>query len=132
MSQNRLIALPIDDDLGLESQVCQHFGHAAAFVVVTVNGDEISGHKVVPNPLAGQHQTGMLPRLVRSTGAQVLLAGGLGARAVAMLESFGIQVATGARGTIRQAIGDYLGGNLGDITPCEHDHSGGCHEGEVN
>jgi predicted Fe-Mo cluster-binding NifX family protein len=130
MSQEHLIALPIENDGGLDAPVSEHFGHAASFALVAVRGCEIVSCRVVPNPLAESHQPGLLPRFVRSTGAGVLLAGGMGPRAVDLLQSFGIRVATGASGRVRDAVTAYLEGRLDGISPCEHghDHGGGCHD----
>jgi predicted Fe-Mo cluster-binding NifX family protein len=128
MSNRTIIALPVEDDAGLESDVCQHFGHAAGFALVEVDGAQIASCRVVRNPMAEDHQPGMLPGFVHSTGANVLLAGGMGPRAVDLLHGFGIDVATGAQGRVRDVVTAYLAGNLTGITPCDHshDHGGGC------
>jgi predicted Fe-Mo cluster-binding NifX family protein len=125
MNQEQLIALPIEGDGGLDAQVSEHFGHAAAFALVATRDGEIVSCRIVPNPLAENHQPGMLPGFVRTTGANVLLSGGMGPRAVALLQSFGIQVATGASGRVRDAVQAYLNGGLQGITPCEHGHDHG-------
>ncbi len=128
MSERRIIAIPVEDGAGLDAEVCQHFGHAAGFALVEVEAGRIIGCRVVENPMATNHQPGMLPGFVRGTGAHVLLAGGMGPRAVDLLQGFGIEVATGAEGRVRDAVGAYLQGRLGGIVPCDHghDHGGGC------
>lgn len=128
MNGRKVIALPVEGNGGLDSEVCQHFGHAAGFALVEVEGTMIASCRVVANPMAEQHQPGMLPGFVRSTGANVLLAGGMGPRAVDLLQGYGIEVATGAEGLVRDVVAAYLAGNLGGITPCDHGHDagGGC------
>lgn len=130
MNPEQLIALPIEGDGGLDAQVSEHFGHATAFALVATRDREIVSCRTVPNPMADHHQPGMLPGFVRTTGAGVLLAGGMGPRAVALLQSFGIQVGTGACGRVRDAVRTYLDGGLQDISPCDHghDHGSGCHD----
>ncbi len=130
MSGGTIIAIPVDEDAGLESEVCPHFGHAAAFALVEVEGGRITACRVVANPMADHHQPGVLPGFVRDTGANVLLAGGLGPRAVDLLHGFGIEVATGAEGCVRDAVTAFLAGDISGVTPCEHDHDhgGGCQE----
>ncbi len=122
MNEEQLIALPVEGDGGLDAQVCEHFGHAAGFALVSTKGGEILSCRVVVNPMAEQHQPGMLPGFIRSTGANVLLAGGMGPRAVDLLQSFGIGVSTGASGLVRDAVAAYLKSGLQGVTPCEHGH----------
>jgi predicted Fe-Mo cluster-binding NifX family protein len=56
----------------------------------------------------------------------VMLSGGMGGRAIQFFEQAGIKAATGASGTIRQALESYLGGKLSEAAPCdesvEHGH----------
>ncbi|MBP7127250.1 NifB/NifX family molybdenum-iron cluster-binding protein [Myxococcota bacterium] len=128
MSASRLIALPVEEERGLDSEICPHFGHAPAFALVEVEGDRIGTCSIVANPMAEQHQPGMLPRFVQSLGANVLLAGGMGPRAVDLLRHFGIEVATGAEGRVRDAVTAFLAGRLSGTSPCNHGHhaGGGC------
>ncbi|HQK52442.1 MAG TPA: NifB/NifX family molybdenum-iron cluster-binding protein [Myxococcota bacterium] len=128
MNGRKVFALPVEGDEGLDSEVCQHFGHAAGFALVDVEGDRIASCRVVVNPMAQNHQPGMLPGFVRSTGANVLLAGGMGPRAVDLLQGYGIEVATGVEGRVRDVVTAYLAGRVAGITPCDHGHDagGGC------
>jgi len=128
MNEMKVIALPVESDDGLDSEVCQHFGHAAGFALVKVEAGRVLSCRIVSNPMAEQHQPGMLPGFIRSTGANVLLAGGMGPRAVDLLHGFGIEVATGAAGRVGDAVSAWLGGRLAGISPCDHshDHGGNC------
>jgi predicted Fe-Mo cluster-binding NifX family protein len=51
-----------------------------------------------------------------------MLTGGMGHRAVSFFEQYGIQPVTGASGTVRQALGSYLGGELYGVEPCSESH----------
>jgi len=55
-----------------------------------------------------------------------MLAGGMGGRAVAFFQQYGIEPATGAAGTVRESLARYLGGDLQGAAPCaesvEHGH----------
>jgi predicted Fe-Mo cluster-binding NifX family protein len=59
--------------------------------------------------------------MIRALGADVVLSGGMGPRAIQMFAQHGIEVATGARGTVRDTVDAYLAGTLHGTTPCE-DH----------
>ena len=63
-------------------------------------------------------------------GANVMLAGGMGRRAVEFFEQLGIEPVSGASGTVRQAVEKYLGGELSGVAPCaesEAHHAAGHH-----
>ena len=47
-----------------------------------------------------------------------MLTGGMGGRAVAFFEQYGIQPVTGAAGTVRQALDRFQRGELDGSAPC--------------
>jgi predicted Fe-Mo cluster-binding NifX family protein len=117
----RLVAVASEDNRGLEGEVSAHFGRCPFVTLVEVDGDSIAGHTVVPNPNFQQHRPGAMPRFIRSLGANVILSGGMGPRAVAAFEAVGIDVATGSLGPVRQVVQAYLDGGLRGTVPCEHE-----------
>jgi predicted Fe-Mo cluster-binding NifX family protein len=72
----------------------------------------------VANPYYGHHQPGQVPGFIQSRGADVMLAGGMGRRAIALFKQCGIHAATGASGAVRHAVEQYLGGVLQGAEPC--------------
>lgn len=122
----RQIAVACEDDRGLEGQVSQHFGRCPYFTVVEVEGDTVKGYRVVANEHFGNHRPGVMPGYIKSLGADVILAGGMGPRAVAMFNNLGLDVVTGAGGTVRQVVEVYVSGQLKGIVPCNHDHPESC------
>ena len=120
------IAIASENNNGLDGQVSAHFGRCPFYVVVEVDGEHIVSHRMAPNPHNGQHAPGQMPRFIRSLGVNAILAGGMGPMAVNMFNGFGIDVATGASGPIREAVQAYLSGQLQGIVPCSHDHPESC------
>ena len=47
-----------------------------------------------------------------------MLSGGMGGRAIQFFEELGIETATGASGTVREALEHFLGGKLKSAAPC--------------
>lgn len=127
MNDVQFIAVAVETDGGLDASVSEHFGHCAGFVVVEVAQGQIKGERMVLNPFSQAHQPGQLPKVVQGLGASVLLAGGMGPRAQAMLAGFGVEVATGATGTARDAVQAFLRGELRGFIPCaDHGHNEAC------
>jgi predicted Fe-Mo cluster-binding NifX family protein len=120
------IAISSDDNNGLDSSVAQHFGRCPYFILVDLNGREVKQVSAVDNPFYAQHQPGQVPAFIHSQEVNVMLSGGMGHRAISFFEQYGIEAATGAAGTVRQALEQYLGGELQGAAPCkdstEHGH----------
>jgi len=113
------IAIAAETDNGLDSLASAHFGHTGFFVLVDVDGSEVKAINTVKNPFHGGHQPGQLPEFLRQQEANVLLSGGMGHRAVAFFQQYGIQPVTGASGTVRDALEAYLGGALSGVEACD-------------
>ena len=110
------VAISADDNKGLDGMVSHHFGRCPYFLLV-----------IIENPFYAGHQPGMVPQFIQTQGANVMISGGMGGRAIAFFEQFGIATATGASGTARETLERYLAGDLQGAAPCrdqEHQHQG--------
>ncbi len=120
------IAISADNSNGLDSVVSPHFGRCPYFVLVDMEGQDVTAISAVNNPYYGNHRPGQVPAFIDSQGATVMLTGGMGHRAILFFDEFGIQPVTGAAGTVRQSLERYLGGALQGAAPCresvEHAH----------
>jgi predicted Fe-Mo cluster-binding NifX family protein len=120
------IAVSADNKNGLDSVVSPHFGRCPHFVLVDLNGGHVEGVREVDNPYYAQHQPGQVPGFIHSLGAEVMLTGGMGGRAIMFFRDYGIEGVTGAYGTVAQSLERYLDGQLEGATPCkesqEHGH----------
>jgi predicted Fe-Mo cluster-binding NifX family protein len=127
------VVVSADNDNGLDSVVSPHFGRCPYFVLVELDGREVRSVKGVSNPYYGHHQPGQVPGFIHSHGADVMLTGGMGGRAISFFQQYGIQAVTGASGTVRLALEQYLGGSLQGAQPCresmEHGHAESAVEG---
>jgi predicted Fe-Mo cluster-binding NifX family protein len=112
------IAISADDSKGLDSVVSPHFGRCPYYILVDLEGREVRQIGVVENPYYGHHQPGQVPSFIQSQGADVMLAGGMGRRAIALFQQCGIEAVTGAAGSVRHALEQYLGGALQGAVPC--------------
>jgi predicted Fe-Mo cluster-binding NifX family protein len=121
------IAVSADNKQGLDSVVSPHFGRCPHYILVDVEGHGLTGIQEVDSPFYGHHQPGQVPGFIHSLGADVMLAGGMGGRAISFFQEYGIEGVTGAYGTVRQSVERYLGGQLRGAAPCkesqEHGHN---------
>ena len=128
------IVVSSDNNRDIDSSVSHHFGRCPYFTVVDIEGDNIIGVKSVENPYFSSHSVGQVPSFVKEIGADVMLAGGMGRRAISIFNDFGIECSTGAGGTVKSAIDNYMAGILPGAAPCtesiEHAHEDSGYENE--
>lgn len=120
------IAISAETNNDLDSRVAHHFGRCPFFALVDLEGEEIKIVKVVDNPFYAGHEPGQVPGFIRENNVDVMLSGGMGGRAIQFFQQYGIQTATGASGTVQDAISTYIKGGLSGAAPCkesvEHGH----------
>jgi predicted Fe-Mo cluster-binding NifX family protein len=113
------IAVSADNKQGLDSVVSPHFGRCPHYILVDMDGHDVTGIQEMDSPFSGHHQPGQVPGYIKGLGADVMLAGGMGGRAISFFQQYGIEGVTGAYGTVRQSLERYLGGQLRGAAPCE-------------
>lgn len=121
------IAFACENDQGLQAEMSMHFGRCPFFTLVDVEGTETRNVSVVANPAYHNHVPGVVPEFINSQQANVMVAGGMGPKAVDMFHGFGIEVATGVAGTVERVLAAYLDGRVQGSAPCKHDHDHGGH-----
>lgn len=118
------IAIPCEN-----GQISAHFGHAGQFVFfdADISQGTITSEAALDAP---PHEPGLLPRWLAENGANVVLAMGMGGRAVQLLEQQGVKAVTGINAaTPREAAEQYLKGVLttGENV-CHHDEGHACND----
>ena len=117
------LALSIETNQGSDSKMAHHFGRCPYFALVELNNDEISGLDIIQNPFFESHQPGQVPEFIQSQQAEVMISGGMGRRALEFFLQFGIDVKTGAEGTVDNVIKAFLAGELQEGASCAHSES---------
>lgn len=120
------VAFPTQSPGGLEAGLDAHFGHCDVFTVVDLTDEQVGNVQVLPN--AGHAQGGcMVPVMVlKDAGADVLMAGGMGARPLAGFQQVGIEVFfnEGAP-TVKDALNLLLSGQARRFGPAQVCGGGG-------
>lgn len=98
--------------------VASHFGHCSEFTIYDTDNGNMKNKEVVVNP---GHEPGFLPKFLSDKDVEIVLAGGIGTRAIKIFNNEGIDVITGVRGKADDCLGKYLSGDLdaGDNV-CDH------------
>jgi ATP-binding protein involved in chromosome partitioning len=124
-TNNRIMKIAIPLTAG---RLSDHFGHCEQFALIEADPGSkriLAQNLVVPPP----HEPGLLPRWLHQQGVQVVIAGGMGRRALDLFAQNGIAVHAGAPGDTPDNVAQaFLNGALGGGTPtCGHDHEHGEH-----
>jgi len=92
--------------------LCPHFGHCQEFALIDVDTETkkiVGVTKIVPPA----HEPGVLPTWISQQGCTMVIAGGMGGRAISMFESRGINVVCGAPAQAPEdVVTSYLEGTL--------------------
>jgi len=83
------IAIPL-----AEGKLAAHFGHCQQFAVIEVENNEIKNKAFLTPP---PHEPGVLPRWLGELGVNLVIAGGMGQRAIMLFGEQQIQVIVGAQ-----------------------------------
>lgn len=120
------IAFSCEDNQGLQSEMSMHFGRCPHYTLIDIEGSEVKEVKVIENPYFNKHVPGVVPEFMSKQSIHVMIAGGMGPRAIQMFEGFGIEVATGVSGKVENVLKAYLEGKVKGTAPCSHDHGDSC------
>ncbi len=118
------IAVPI-----LNGQFSSHFGGSEGFAVYEVDESTgtVTGRTVHAAP---GHVRGAFPGYLSREGVDVVIAGGMGPRAVQIFEANGIEVVLGVTGGDPDTlVAQYLQGTLAATGESCHDHGHGHGDG---
>jgi len=90
-------------------RVSPHFGRAPEFTIITIEDGKMVEKHVYPNP---GHAVGSIPQFINEKGANCMITGGMGNRAVQFFQQYGIEVIIGISGDINDVIKNILNGTL--------------------
>jgi predicted Fe-Mo cluster-binding NifX family protein len=111
------IAVPI-----VANSFCSHFGGAEAFALYSI--DEARASVMDRSDLvAPAHERGVFPIWLKQNGADVVLAGGMGPRAISIFAAHNIELVLGVEGdNPDELVSRYLEGTLESTGQACHDH----------
>jgi len=120
------IAFACEENNGLESEMSMHFGRCPYFMTVDVEEKDVKKAEAVANPFFNGHVPGAVPQFINEQGVNVMIAGGMGPKAIDIFNGFGIEVITGVGGKVGNVLKAYLDGKVSGTAPCKHDHGDSC------
>lgn len=99
------VAIPIEGGV-----ISSHFGHSKLFNIYTIENSLISKTDVLTPP---PHEPGSVPRWLKSLNVDIVIAKGIGHKAIEILNSQGIEVNIGVNSNLPDdAIDEWIHGAL--------------------
>jgi len=90
-------------------QVAAHFGRCPEFTLVDIDDGAVQRREVMANP---GHVPGLIPKILNEQGAKVIVAGGMGQRAVMLFDQENIKTVVGVVGPVDGVINQLIDGTL--------------------
>ena len=109
------ICIPVNEDLGLHSEVCAHFGSAPAFLIVDTDNNDC---RVIVNH--NQHHSHGICTPLASLQGEILdgiVVGGIGMGALNKLMAAGITVFRAEHPTVSTTVESFKAGTLRRMEP---------------
>ena len=103
------VVIAVNSAAGLEAQVSSHLRMCPFFAVAETDNGEIRSLEMISNPFSQAHaQPGKLPEYIKELGADMIISGGMGPKAVDFFQQLKINAITNASGTIAQVFEQYI------------------------
>jgi len=102
-----------------EGVLCNHFGHCERLALIEVKEGRVGEPELHTPP---PHEPGVLPRWLGELGVNLIIAGGMGQKAISVFAEGGIQVIIGAPNLAPEVlVQNYLAGSLvSGANVCDH------------
>ncbi len=115
----------------LESDLSPHFGRCPYYVFVEIVDDKIKDVWMKRSPFYEGHGPGDVPQFIAKLGADVIISGGMGGRAIDWFRQLGVTPLTTQPRRIKDIVDDFISGRLEGAESCkesiEHGHGGHSH-----
>ena len=137
-----IVAIPAMDDRGLDSEICEHFGHSDYYYILKVDkelprdgevkkntcDDQEIELKIIKNERTAGHTCDYPVNLIADQNPDYLITSGIGGAPFGLFQQKNIKIYAGAFGTIREALRDFLCGMLQPMkmASCGGHSAGGC------
>lgn len=105
-------------------KVSGHFGHCEGFTVYSIEDNKVQSEEFLKSP---KHQPGVLPKFLANNNVNIIMAGGMGAKAQQIFNAEDIEVVVGVAGNLTDVINEYLEGKIESTESVCNDH---VHQGE--
>lgn len=104
----------------VKGKLCEHFGHCEMFAIIETSENEVVSENMVAPP--ADHQPGVYPQFLAQLSVDVIIAGGMGQKAIDAFNENKIKVFSGVDSdSPAKLVVRYLNNQLaGGTNLCDH------------
>ncbi|RLJ00512.1 MAG: dinitrogenase iron-molybdenum cofactor biosynthesis protein [Candidatus Aenigmatarchaeota archaeon] len=106
------IAFASEENKGLESTLSCHLGRCPYYLFVEIENNDIKNVEIKENPFFNRHEPGIIPQFIVKQKVDVIIAGGMGPRAMSWFEKLKVKTIITKPRKIKDILKDYLSGKL--------------------
>lgn len=106
------LCIPIDENLGLSSDLCLHFSTAPKFLIVDI---QTMSFEVLDNQDGGCRAAEHLPRLLSAHNVKSVVVGGISLTALDSLHDAGISVFSSTEDTVLKIVQAFNDGTINPV-----------------
>ncbi len=122
-----IIAVASEENKGLQSIAAHHFGRCPYYVFIQLDKEKnVTDVKTKPNPFYQSHQPGEVPQFIADEGADVIISGGMGPRAIDWFKRLGVTALTASANTVEEVLKLFINNQIAGAESCnesdEHHH----------
>ncbi len=119
------ICFPVENDKGLDSKIFDHFGSAPYFLIYDISSNKV---EIINNHnYAHEHEMCDPVAALGRSRVDAVICLGMGLRAINKLGDAGIKVYRSDADTIAEALKEFQGGKLAELSIDESCRQHGCH-----
>jgi predicted Fe-Mo cluster-binding NifX family protein len=120
-------AIPVDDKKGLDSKLSYHYSKCKYFLTVDVDGKKLGSPAAMPNeaPADVKDVRGAIAFVLAGKGIEAVIVDEIAEKDRLSLVGNNIRIFLGAKGTVSDAIKQYLDGKLTESSECKDPKKGG-------
>lgn len=117
------IAIASEENRDLESKAAHHFGRCPFYVFITVDKeDNIVKTESIENPFFNGHEAGVVPQFIADQKADVIIAGGMGPRAIDWFNQLGVTALTVSAPSVNDILTKFLNNEIAGAESCHESH----------
>jgi predicted Fe-Mo cluster-binding NifX family protein len=118
------IVIPVENQVGLEAPIAEHFGRAPFFAVIDLDEKgKVASVKTEPNTSEHHGGTGHPHENLLALKPNVIVACGMGPGGLASFQDAGVNVLKATAATVEETVAQFKSGKLEKLTGgCEHAH----------
>ncbi len=103
---------------GINAKLAYHFGRCPYYVFVDLDTNSIKNTTTKENPFFNTHEEGAVPQFIATEKVDILIAGGMGPKAIEWFNKLKITAITTKPREISNVLKDYLAGKLSGAKSC--------------